>query len=91
MLNASALRSVEFGENLVYASSLNSLFKKDEKVSLSIDDKKRYFAQTRLKNYQASLTLEGFSVPDDSLNITNTHDKKAILAKYRRLNDGKSA
>jgi hypothetical protein len=53
--------------------------------------KKRYFAQTRLKNYQASLTLEGFSVPDDSPNIAQMHDKKEILAKYRRLNDGKSA
>jgi hypothetical protein len=60
-------------------------------VSLSIEDKKRYFEQTRLKNYQASLTLEGFSVPDDSQSIVQTLDKKAILAKYRRLNDGKSA
>ena len=60
-------------------------------MSLSIEDKKRYFEQTRLKNYQASLILEGFSVPDDSQSIVQTLDKKAILAKYRRLNEGKSA
>ncbi|GAA5003010.1 hypothetical protein GCM10023206_06310 [Acinetobacter puyangensis] len=50
----------------------------------TFEKKKQYIQQTRLKNYQASLVLEGFQVSSVDQPLT----KAQLLKKYQQTNKG---
>nr|WP_163836795.1 YhfG family protein [Spartinivicinus ruber] len=47
-----------------------------------LNKRKAYFAKVRLKNYRASMRLEGIEVP----NIPPARNKAEILEKYKITN-----
>jgi hypothetical protein len=50
----------------------------------TFEKKKQYIQETRLKNYQASLVLEGYQVFSTQPSLT----KSQLLKKYQQANKG---
>lgn len=50
--------------------------------SLTLKEKRSYYARVRRSNYRASLRLEGFSVSESEL-ARPTPSRQAVIDKYR--------